>query len=210
MLTEGYITIERKLLEWQWHDRPDMVSMFLHLLLKANWEDTAWHGMTIKRGQLVTSLSSLSLLTGLSIKRVRNCLIRLEECESIKCKTWANRFRIITICKYDSYQDKKIKRGKPKANKGQSEGNPGATIKEINKTIIKEKYIKEKDTSIETRKDGFVKDMEQFREKYDAETLNGFYRYWTEEDKDGRMRFEQEKFWNTASRLRRWNDKPLR
>lgn len=80
-----------------------MVSLWVHMLSLVNYEDKPWKGIVIKRGQLVTSLPSLSALTGLSIQEVRTCLKRLETTGEISQKS-TNKFRIITICKYCSYQ----------------------------------------------------------------------------------------------------------
>ena len=101
---ETWVKVYRKLLEWEWHTEPNMVSLFLHLIVLANYEDKRWHGIVIKRGQLATSLISLSDITGISVQSVRTCLKRLEETGEILQKS-TNKFRVITICKYDIYQD---------------------------------------------------------------------------------------------------------
>ena len=36
------------------------------------------------------------------------------------------------------------------------------------------------------------------------ERLTDFFYYWSETDRQGRMRFERQKYWDTESRLRRW------
>lgn len=51
----GYIKIWRSLLDWEWYDDANTLRVFLHLLLTANHEDGEWHGMIIRRGQVVTS-----------------------------------------------------------------------------------------------------------------------------------------------------------
>lgn len=80
-----------------------MVSLLVHLLMLANYEDRRWRGVTIQRGQLVTSLISLSDITGISVQSLRTCLKRLEETGEIVTES-TNKYRIITICKYDIYQ----------------------------------------------------------------------------------------------------------
>ena len=54
-----YIKVFRKMLQWEWYTDSKTKALFLHCLLKANWKDTKWKGMVIKRGQFVTSLPSL-------------------------------------------------------------------------------------------------------------------------------------------------------
>lgn len=102
-MEDGWIKIFRLFLEWEWYGDANMVRLFLHLLLKANYEDKRWLGIVIKRGQLVTSSLTLAAETHLSRQRVRTCLSRLEHTGEISIKT-TNKFSIITICKYGNYQ----------------------------------------------------------------------------------------------------------
>ena len=99
----GWIKLHTKFLEWEWADDPNMVSLFIHLLLMANYKECEWHGIKIERGQFVTSLSKLSAKTGISIQTLRTCLNRLQSTQEITSKL-TNKYRIITICKYDKYQ----------------------------------------------------------------------------------------------------------
>lgn len=103
-MEEGWIKIYRKILTWEWHDRPEMVSMLVHLILLANFEDRKWHGTDVRRGELVTSLEKLSKDVGISVQQARTCLQRLIDSGFITNKS-TNKYRIITICNYDSYQD---------------------------------------------------------------------------------------------------------
>ena len=101
---EGFIVIHRKMLDWEWYSDPLMVHLWITLLLMANYEDKKWCGIVIKRGQLVTSFDKLSLQTGMSIRQLRTRLDRLEDCECITKQT-TNKYTIVTICNYSSYQD---------------------------------------------------------------------------------------------------------
>ena len=111
-MNSGFVKIYRSLLKWEWHDDPCMISLFIHLILLANYEDTKWHGMVIKRGQVLTTIRpvsnsksmSLCTTTGCSIYQIRSRLKKLENCGVINIKS-TNKFTIITICNYDSYQD---------------------------------------------------------------------------------------------------------
>lgn len=100
---DGWIKAHRSLLDWEWHTDPNMVSLWMHLIVLANFEDKRWKGMVIKRGQLVTSISRLSETTGISQQSLRTCLAKLEQTQEINKQT-TNKFTIITILKYDSYQ----------------------------------------------------------------------------------------------------------
>ena len=102
-MTERWIKAYEKLLKWEWYGDPNMVATWIHLLLTANWCDKKWRGITIKRGQLITSRTRLSEEVGTSEQQTRTCLERLQNSGEITCET-TNKFTIITICKYDTYQ----------------------------------------------------------------------------------------------------------
>ena len=116
---EGFIVLHRKMLDWEWADDPGTVSLWIHLLLRANHEKGKWRGIVIKRGQLVTSVESLSLQTGLSIQQVRTRLDKLIECGCITKKS-TNKYTLITICKYSDYQDLPEENNKQTTNKQQT------------------------------------------------------------------------------------------
>lgn len=99
-----WVKLHDKFLEWEWHDKPEMVALWVHLLLAANWKDRRWHGIDVHRGQLVTGRQALSEATGLSVRTIRTCLGRLIQTGEITIKS-TNKYSIITICKYDSYQE---------------------------------------------------------------------------------------------------------
>ena len=100
----SWLKLYRKLTEWEWYTDSHMVHLFLHLLIKANSSDKNWRGITVKKGQLITNLNALSVQTGISKQSVRTCLNRLEKTGEINTQT-NTRFTVITICKFDSYQD---------------------------------------------------------------------------------------------------------
>lgn len=100
----GFIVIHRKILDWEWYNDINTKVLFLHLLLKANYKPLKFEGRDILRGQLVTSLPSLSSQTGLSVRQVRVSLDKLKMTGEVTSSSFA-RYRIITITKYDEYQD---------------------------------------------------------------------------------------------------------
>ena len=103
MENEGWIKLHRQFLKWEWHDSPGTAYLFVVLLLLANHEDERWHGMTVVRGQVITSLNSLSDLSGLSLRQVRTSLSRLENTGEICIKT-TSKFTSVTVSNYDKYQ----------------------------------------------------------------------------------------------------------
>ena len=102
-MNEGYIKLYRKFVTWEWYDDINTSRLFLHLLLTANWKDTSWHGITIKRGQKMTSYRKLSSETKLSIQSVRTALTRLKSTQEVTVLA-TNQYIIINIEKYEDYQ----------------------------------------------------------------------------------------------------------
>ncbi len=100
---EGWIKLHRRFLDWEWFQIPEMVKLFIFLLLSANIEDKKWNGITVRRGQLVTGRRKLSEMTGISDQSIRTGLARLKETGEINQQS-TNKYSIITICKYEDYQ----------------------------------------------------------------------------------------------------------
>jgi len=82
-MNEDWVKLHRKLFEWEWYQKSDMVHLFIHLVLKANHADRRWQGITVKRGQVITGREKLSAETGISVPVIRRCLTRLENSDEI-------------------------------------------------------------------------------------------------------------------------------
>ncbi len=102
---EGWLKIYRKFTQWEWYQRSEMVHLFLHLLISANHKPRKWQGVQINTGQLITGRLKLAAETGLSERQIRTCLTNLKKSGEIFIKT-TNRYSVITICNYDTYQSK--------------------------------------------------------------------------------------------------------
>ena len=101
---KGWIALHRQFTQWEWVDKPEMGQLFIYLLISATHEEMQWRGVTIKRGQIVTSLDKIKAATGLSTSKIRTCLERLKLTNEIASET-TNQYRVITICNYDKYQN---------------------------------------------------------------------------------------------------------
>ena len=128
----GYIKIGRGIMDWEWWDDDNMLRLWLTILIMANWEDKEWRGKTIPRGSLWTSYRSLAKKTGLTVKQIRNGLGALERAHQVTLQR-AHDGTLISIVKYEDFQDKPKKKGTPK---GTQKAREGATTEEI-----KNKYI---------------------------------------------------------------------
>ena len=99
---EGWITLHRKLLEWEWYDDIPTCRLFIHLLLRANYKPCKWHGQTLNEGELITSIGSLSEETGLTERQVRTALDKLKNTGEIDKQT-TNRFTLVKVRNYAVY-----------------------------------------------------------------------------------------------------------
>lgn len=139
-MDNGFIKLHRKITEWEWYSDTNVVRLFIHLILTCNYKEKKWRGTLIKRGQMLTGLHSLSEQTGLSVKKIRVALDKLKQTGEVAIKT-TNKFSIITVCKYDSYQINGTGEGQANwQSKGQSGGKQRATTKE-REEIEEEKNI---------------------------------------------------------------------
>jgi len=102
-MSNGWIKIHRKLLDWEWYDEPNVMRLFLHLLLKANHKDKNYRGQVIKKGTLLTGRDLLAKETGLSIQQIRTAINKLKSTNEITIKT-NKQGSVIQIVKYAEYQ----------------------------------------------------------------------------------------------------------
>lgn len=126
LMDEGYIKLFRKMISWEWYTDTSVKTLFIHCLIKANYMDKNWKGITIKRGQFITSIRHLAKECGLSVKQTRRAISALSGTHEIEYKGY-NKYSVITVVEYDSYQTKGTiegtKEDKQRANKGQQHKN---------------------------------------------------------------------------------------
>ena len=110
---ERFIKLSEKLKRWEWYGDPNTLAVWIHLLLKANWKDGRFKGITVKRGQLVTTISALSKEVGLTTAQIRTVLKHLTQTHELTTNGIANRYTLITIEKYEFYQHNPLRDSKP-------------------------------------------------------------------------------------------------
>ncbi len=116
-----FIKLNRKILKWRWYQDANTFRVFVHLLLLANVTDRDFEQVTIRRGQLVTSVAHLSRDLKISVKSIRTALEHLKSTNEVAIKT-TSKYSIITINNYNEYQ----KAASTLANEGQTTGKRGA------------------------------------------------------------------------------------
>lgn len=105
--------------QWEWYSQPNMLLLFVHCLLKANWDDKRWQGVVIKAGSFVTSYRTLAKETNLTVKQVRVAIKKLVETGELGTQS-TNKYTVISIENYSTYQIR--------ANKGQAKGQASGTV----------------------------------------------------------------------------------
>lgn len=104
MNNTGFISIHRKMLDWEWFKDINTCYLFYYFLLKANWTDGKFRGISVNRGSFITSLQHISVETGLSIQQIRTSIEKLKVTNEITCKA-TNKYTLISVVKYNDYQD---------------------------------------------------------------------------------------------------------
>jgi len=110
-MQNGWIKIHRKIQDKGYFKRSAYVHLWLCLLLKANHEkkEFMWNGeiIMVKAGQLITGRKELSAQTGIpetTIERILDFFKNEHQIEQQK----TNKYRLITIVKWGSYQNMDI------------------------------------------------------------------------------------------------------
>ena len=145
---QGWIKLYRKLTDWEWYDDTVVKAVFIDLLILANHQDNTWHGQTVKRGSLVTSLVTIAGRNGLTIQQVRTALNKLEKTGEIN-KQATNKNTLIIVLNYERYQefedienvDCQQASNIQATNKQQSNNNQSTTNKNV-KNIKNDKNVK--------------------------------------------------------------------
>lgn len=121
-ISKGYIALFRQFIEWEWFTDVNTCHLFIYCLLRANHKNTNWKGVNLKKGQFVTSYSSLSEATGLTYKQVRLGIDKLKRTGEVAHEGHTS-YSIITIKNWDKFQEK-----------GRQEGSQRATDNNVNNT----------------------------------------------------------------------------
>ena len=139
----GYIRLHRKLIDWEWFDRPRTLSVFIYLLLDANHQDASYHGRAVKRGQTITGLRTISVGTGVSFQSVRTEIANLVKTGEISQEV-TPQGRVITICNYNEYNSDLPEANKRSTNDQQTTNKQLTNDQQLTKRT-KEGLLKEKD-----------------------------------------------------------------
>lgn len=104
----SFFLVHRTLFKENWANKPNVGWLAMYLLSEAAYEEheVIFNKCTIslKRGQLVTGHETITRNIGLSRAGYRSALKTLKNANFLTTRT-TSRYTIITICKYDHYQN---------------------------------------------------------------------------------------------------------
>lgn len=108
----GFIKIHRSIMDWQHWGEPNVVVVFLTLLLNANHKRQWWQGLRCERGETFITIDTLAFITKLSRPTIIRILKVLEDSGEITRKRVDQKHTKTIIRKYNDYQDNNLISGK--------------------------------------------------------------------------------------------------
>lgn len=104
---KGFTLLHRKIMDTPFYKDPEASHLWVHLLLRANYEPTMVStdlgDVFCDRGEFLTGRNSLAMETGLTADRVKALLRKFTNLGMITTKS-TNRFSVLRVVKYDEYQ----------------------------------------------------------------------------------------------------------
>lgn len=153
-----YIKLFRKMLTWEWYKDANTVRVFLHILLKVNYEPSRFRGHEIGVGECVFGRKKWAEELGLSEQQIRTAISHLQNSHEITIKS-TNKFSVIHVEKWEFWQleegkatkktTKKQPTSQPTTNQQVTTSKESKNIK--NTTTIEEvrKYVQENNLNID-------------------------------------------------------------
>lgn len=123
---DGWVKLHRQLIERGWLKNPKLLTFWIYCLLKATHEPfkakVGFQEVQLEAGQFIFGLRKASEESFLSIQTIRTCLDTLKRWGNITLKS-TNKFSVISIINWESYQCADFENNKPLTNKQQTTNN---------------------------------------------------------------------------------------
>ena len=108
MIDNGFVFVYRSLMDKGYYQKSDYVHLWVHLLFRANHKTRRIllnnQEIEVKRGQFVTSRQKLADETGINSSKVERILKCFKIEQQIEQQSFSA-FRLITVIKYDEFQN---------------------------------------------------------------------------------------------------------
>ncbi len=202
----GYLKLWRSIKDWQWYDDVPVRTLFLHLLVEANWEAKRWKDMDIEPGSFVTSTVSLAKDMDTSRASIHRSLRKLESTGEVNIKT-NNHWTAITVVNWAKWQGKEETSERPMNVRRTSTERPAGTTKEVKKERSKEENARRLAAPPRMSFEEFRKACLETHKAVNilsSAEAKAFFDYWTEGHKDGKGRWQMEKAFDIALRMANW------
>jgi DNA-binding transcriptional regulator YhcF (GntR family) len=128
----GWIKVNRRLLENPISNKPAYISLWIHLLLMANHQESSfiWNNKkeVLKKGQLLTGIKVLAKKTGIAEGTVYRILKYLENEKQIEQQK-TTKFTVITIVNWCKYQENEEQNAKQIKNRLKTDRKQNKTYK---------------------------------------------------------------------------------
>ena len=134
-------------------------AMIQWLVMNANITESEWNGITVKRGQAVTSLSKLSEGVQQSLQQTRNTLDNIVNNKEVT-KTATKTYTIITICNFDNYVGLNFYDNKEENKEATQRATQRATKKQHSEQQQIRDIIEKKDIESTSRTDVLARERE--------------------------------------------------
>lgn len=99
----NYIKLSRSLLDWGWYSDVNTSRLFIHMILRANWKDGKFRGISVERGSFISSFRKLADETSMTEREVRTAIAHLEETGEVTHRG-RSKYSVFTVVNYDKYQ----------------------------------------------------------------------------------------------------------
>ena len=200
---DGWISLHRKILENPILNRSRVYSNFeawIWLLLKANHKDNKFMLGTelvkVKKGSMITSQKKLCRQFRWGSTKLRNFLKVLQKDKMLLLETNTQSTHI-TICNYDSYQDKQTSNKKQTTHAQRTDNTRTTTNNNVNKVNNVNKI------TLQDFQDLLIN--QEYLEKYGYAMLNEFVEYWIEPSINfKKYRWQMQKAFKMSKRLSTW------
>lgn len=98
-----FIKLDRNILQWRWYKDANVFRVFIYLLITAAYKATEKNGITLQRGQCLTTYKELASVNGISLKAIRTAVTKLNDTGEITIERKVRKL-LITVTKYELYQ----------------------------------------------------------------------------------------------------------
>ncbi len=103
-MSDGFIKLNRSILNWEWIDDPNTLRLWIQLLCTVNWGTSRYRGIELGPGQRIASLSKLAEeLPGMSLRSIRTAKQHLIDTGSVTV-TDTPYGDVVTVVNWAKYQ----------------------------------------------------------------------------------------------------------